>query len=287
MRLRRRVLRLNDALCDFLRARAVAFACPGRGARLPPVLLIALPKSGSTYMQHALSRTLRVQVRHFSAAGICGSSFRLADLCRFAEGNVISREHLQPREISPKLLGAYGIGKAVLHVRDPRDAIVSWTRHMDRSLEARGLRFVELSCEMAVPDAYPAWGFDRRLEWQVHNKLPDFIRWIERWLALTESSSAVEFMITDYAELTKDAPDLVKRILDFYAIDHKPEWISMPPVAYGKNNIFSDLERRQPTDWMIQMPREVLAAANASMPVALARRLGWPHPDRACCAAQG
>ncbi|WP_395014799.1 sulfotransferase domain-containing protein [Dongia sp.] len=281
MRLRKGVLGLNERLCDYLQAKAAAFAFPGRGASLPPVLLIALPKSGSTYMQRALGRTLRVQVQHFSAAGISGSSFRLADLCRFAEGNVISREHLQPRAISPKLLGEYGINKAVLHVRDPRDAIVSWTRHMDRSLATRGLRFVELSCEMAVPAVYRDWDFARRLEWQVENKLPDFVRWIERWLALVAGNSDVEFLITDYAELADDARGLVIRILDFYGIEHKPEWISMPSVAYGKNNIFSDLETRDSADWMAEMSRDVLAAAHAQMPAALARRFGWPHPEQA------
>lgn len=282
MKLNKRIYSLSEKFADFLVERATPLGFPARGSKFPPVLMIALPKSGSIYLQRALGRTLQVQVHHFSAAGISGSSFALRDLTRFAAGNVISREHLQPREVSLKVLGNYGINRAVLHVRDPRGAMISWTKHMDRALAARGLRYVELSCEMLVPDSYEKWDFNDRLKWQVENKMPDFVRWIEGWLTLTEKDWGVEFLITDYGDLQKDGRALVTRILDFYRIPYQPDWISMPTTEYGKNNIYSNLKDEAADalpSWAKQMPADLLATANAMLPATLRDRFGWPKID--------
>lgn len=274
---------VSEKFTEYLLDRTAAFAFPGRETPLPPVLLIALPKSGSIYLQRAVRRTLRVPVHHIAAAGMSGASFRHADLCRFEQGNVVCREHLQPRAFTLKVLARHGVKRAVLHLRDPRAAIVSWTRHMDRLLTSRGLRSVELSCETAVPDAYQHWGFERRLDWQVENKMPSFVRWIEDWLKLVAGSRDVEFLVTDYAELCEDGRGLVARILDFNGIDYRPDWISMPSTRFGKNNIFSIIEARQPTGakrvppWISFMPPEILRAANARLPDVLVDRFDWPR----------
>ena len=283
---RKRLYDLSERVTDYVMDRAATFAFPGRDAPLPPVLLIALPKSGSVYLQRALRRTLRVQVHHITGGGMSGSSFRHVNLCRFEQGNVVSREHLQPRAVSVKVLARHGISKAVLHVRDPRAAIVSWTRHMDRMLDSRGLRAVELSCELPMPDAYSSWDFSRRLHWQVENKMPDFVRWIEDWLALVESGLDVDFLVTDYAELQDDSRRLVARILEFYGIAYDPEWISLPSTRFGRNNIYTVLENSGDRStssigearmrrWATQMSREALAAAHALLPTPLADRFGW------------
>jgi hypothetical protein len=284
MRLRSRIYNLSKKFSDRLVDRTSAFAFPGHGVQLPPVLLIALPKSGSVYLQRALRRTLQVEVRHIGSAGMTGSNFRYADLCRFARGNVVSREHLQPRGYLVEVLAAYGVKKLVLHIRDPRAAIVSWTRHMDRLLADRGLQLVELSCELLVPNAYVDWAFPERLRWQVENKLPTFVSWIEDWLQLVRDTRDVEFLVTDYQALCDDARGLLMQMLDFYGINYDPDWITMPAVRVGKNNIYTMPDAKAQTGsqagevpaWVNAMPADVLQAANAMMPASLVERFGWP-----------
>jgi hypothetical protein len=271
-----KVYKLSERITGSVMERAAAFAYPGREPSLPPVLLVALPKSGSIYLQRALRRTLRVQTHHIGAAGMTGSTFGHYDLLRFERGNVVSREHLQPRAFSLAILAAHSIRKIVLHVRDPRAAIVSWTRHMDRVLENRGLRSVELSCELIMPEAYRDWSFEQRLSWQVENKMPGFVRWIEDWLQLVETSRDVKFLVTDFRALRDDASGLVARILDFYEIAYGPDWISMPVVRVGKNNIYTlpDAAASRPA-WMTAMSAETLQAANANVPSCLLDRFDW------------
>jgi hypothetical protein len=186
------------------------------------------------------------------------------------------------------ILARYGIQKVVLHVRDPRAAIVSWTHHMERIMESRGLKGVELSCEMPMPDAYADWGFDERLRWQVDNKMPGFVRWIEDWLHLADTSRDIQFLVTDYSDLNKDARGLVKRILDFYDINYDNAWVSMPVVRVGKNNVFTLPDRPLPAGqaampkWAAAMSAETLQAANAMVPAPLIGRFGWDQMEKAC-----
>ena len=132
-----------------------------------------------------------------------------------------------------------------------------------------------------MPDAYAEWTFAQRLHWQVENKMPDFVRWIEDWLELAAHSRDVEILVTIYRSLNEDAYALVTQILEFYGIDFRPEWISLPAVALGKNNIHTTPDRpRRPGDsrkpaWSAAMSPDTLQAANAQVSPALLRRFNW------------
>jgi hypothetical protein len=244
-------------------------AFPGRDIKLPPVFIVALPKSGSIYLKRALRRTLRVPVHHVSGGGMYGSCLRYDDLCHFEQGDVVTREHLQPTRFQVAMLAQYGIRRVVLHLRDPRDAIASWTHHMDSILERRGLRGVSLSCEKVLPESYIGWSFEDRLRWQVENTLPDFVAWSERWLDLADSSADVRFLITDYQDLARNNHAFVVKILDFYEIPYREDWISLPAVIVGRNNI-----RRKPGSGN-DMPHEIFKLADAAVPASLCDRFGW------------
>jgi hypothetical protein len=247
-------------------------AYPGRGGvGLPPVFMIALPKSGSIYIQRTLRRTLRVPVQHVGSRGMSGSSFDRPSLVRFEQGNAVCREHLQPNAFLISMLAAYNVRRIVLHIRDPRAAIVSWTRHMESILERNGLRAVSLACECVVPEAYATWDFNRRLHWQIVNVLPKFVRWIENWLALSEANPEVRFLVTDYAEFASDNRAFIVKLLTFYEIPFQADWISLPVVRVGKNNI-----RSTPgANIRAQMPGDLCEFADRLTPQALCERFSW------------
>jgi hypothetical protein len=127
-----------------------------------------------------------------------------------------------------------------------------------------------------MPEAYSGWSFEQRLSWQVANKMPSFVRWIEDWLQLVETSRDVKFLVTDYRALCDDPSGLLKRILDFHEIAYKPDWITMPVVRVGKNNIFTLPDAAAPRPaWMTAMSAETLQAANAGVPSCLLERFDW------------
>lgn len=252
-------------------------AFPGRGGRLPPVFMVALPKSGSIYIQRALRRTLRVPIEHIGSHGMSGTSFTLAGLMKFEQGNVVCREHLQPSPFLISTLADYNVKKIVLHFRDPRAAIVSWTRHMESTLERRGLRAVSLACERAVPDAFLRWDFNQRLRWSIGNVLPKFVRWTEHWLELSDANPEVRFLVTDYEEFADDNRGFICKILEFYEIPFQPDWLSMPVTRIGKNNIRS----KPGSNIRNQIPADLFDLADSLTPRSLCKRFSWETgPER-------
>ncbi len=263
-----RIERAQGRFLDRLRP----WAYPGHGIKLPPVLMFALLKSGSIYIQRALRRTLEVEVRHVGGVGASGNWFSYPELCRFAEGNAVSREHMPPRPEFVKVLAGFNIRRVVLHVRDPRGAILSWTNQMERHLPKRGLSYVSFSCEQEVPDAYLQWSFEERLRWQVEHMMPRMVAWIDGWLEIADRGGEVEFLVTDYAELARDSRAYLRKLLDFYQIPYREDWLKVPRRDVGRNNIHSliiDAPARPP------LSPEISAVANAALPCRLIDRFGW------------
>jgi hypothetical protein len=273
MRARKRVLDLVQRAESKISDRLRPWAFPGHGVALPPVLLFALQKSGSIFIQRALRRTLQVEVNHISGAGTGGGWLSYPELCRFAKGNAVTREHMQPRAELPAVLAQFNIRRAVVHVRDPRAAIISWTRHMDRNLPARGLSYVAFSCEQEVPGSYLQWSFEQRLQWQVEHVMPRMVAWIEGWLEIADRSKSVTFLVTDYAELARDNRAYILKLLDFFEVPYQPDWVKIPRREFGRNNIFS---LQEPGALPPQpIAAGILASANAGTPQALIDRFGW------------
>jgi hypothetical protein len=262
---------LNARLLDRLRP----WAYPAHGLTLPPILLFALPKSGSIYIQRALRRTLKVEVRHVGGSGIYGGWLSYTDLCRFSKGNVVSREHMNPRAELPGILADFDIHRAVVHVRDPRAAIVSFTRMMDRNLPKRGLRYIAFTCEQALPGEYLNWNFDQRLRWQIEHMMPRMVDWIDGWVNIADHSQNVKFLVTDFSELARDSQAFIEKLLKFYEVPYQRDWLRIPRREVGLNNIHSSTEpARRPS-----LSPEITALLNAGVPDHLIQRFGWSPPN--------
>jgi hypothetical protein len=270
-----RIERFQARLLDRLRP----WAYPGHGVELPPVLMFALMKSGSIFIQRALRRTLEVEVRHIGGSGIGGNWFSYPELCRFSKGNAVSREHIQPRPEYPKVLADFNIRRAVVHVRDPRGAILSWTNQMERQLPLRGLSYVAYSCEQHVPHCYLKWSFEERLRWQIEHVMPRMVDWIEGWLAIADGSKDVTFLVTDYAELARDSRAYIEKLLAFYEVPYEPDWVKIPRREIGRNNVFSvAAEGTSPLQMRPPLHDDILELADAAVPAGLIERFGWTRP---------
>jgi hypothetical protein len=272
LRTRKRILDLIERAEGRLIDRLRPWAYPGHGSTLPPVLIFALVKSGSIFIQRALRRTLEVEIQHIGGAGINGGWFSYPDLCRFAKGNAVSREHMHARAEFPSVLAGFNIRRAVVHVRDPRAAIVSWTNQMERNLPSRGLGYVAFSCEQDVPELYLKWSFEQRLRWQIEHVMPRMVAWVDGSVELADRSDKVQFLVTDYAELARDSRAYIEKLLNFYGIPYEESWLKIPRREVGRNNVYSmdsGPGSRPP------LSPEISALANAGIPGRLIDRFSW------------
>jgi hypothetical protein len=254
-------------------------AYPGRGGNLPPLLLVTLPKAGSIFIHTALRRTLRLPMLKIACPGIHEQTLDHRRLTKFAKGNAVCREHFAVRDFVLDGLHLAGIRKLVVHVRDPRAAVLSWTRNMERILEDNGKAALVLDNEQETPAAYFDWSFVQRLEWQVENQLPRYVDWIADWMDAIERNSAlgIAFKVTTYEEFAADSRAFIEELLRFYEITVDPSWITIPRYEVGKANVFHVTKKSTRDD----MGEALYARASALVPDRLITRFGWQRPDQA------
>jgi hypothetical protein len=193
-------------------------------------------------------------------------------LAKLAKGNAVCREHFAARDFIVEGIRIAGIRKMVVHFRDPRAAILSWTRNMDRVLKTAGPVGVLLDNEQMTPSAYYDWTFPQCLEWQIENHLPRYVKWIEGWLSLIDRTTGIDFKVTTYEKFAQDNRAFVEDLLQFFDIAVDPAWISVPPYEAGRSNIFNVGDKPL---------REVFgdalySRATQQLPDQLASRFGWP-----------
>jgi hypothetical protein len=272
----KRLYDLAERLGERAEALLHPYAFPGRGRPLPPIMLITLPKSGSIFIHGAIRRTLRVPMLKVSYSITFGTSFDYERLRKLAKGNAVCREHFTADDFLVDALRREGIRNIVLHIRDPRSAVVSWTRNMDRSVRDYGITGAMLHCQQIVPDEYKDWDFHQRLSWQVEHTLPRYVAWIADWLALIDRAPDVKFLVTTYEEFAADNRGFVERLLKFFGVPYEPSWISIPNYRVGHNNVFhvADKSTRD------EMGDALYRQASGMIPEPLLRRFGWPDDSQ-------
>jgi hypothetical protein len=188
--LQRDALRLHDALTAVGRreeadqalttfARRWGQTQYSRSDRPQLLLLAALPKSGSTSVAHALAETMSWPMTEF----ICRRSldnFVFSDQILdepsiiAARYNAVEHSHLQYNISVGSTLARYPWLKMVVHIRDPRDVMVST---LDTVRRLRSFAFIR-HC--------PDWEdrpLERQLDWFIERYLPSVLHWIAGWLA--------------------------------------------------------------------------------------------------------
>jgi len=279
VKLGRRLYRWIEEGSEWALERLQDSAYPGRGGNVPPVLLVTLPKAGSIFIHTALRRTLRLPMLKIACPGIHEQTLDHRRLAKFVKGNAVCREHFAARDFMLEGLRLAGIRKMVVHVRDPRAAVLSWTRNMERVLEDDGEAALVLDNEQTTPAAYFDGSFAQRLEWQVAHQLPRYVEWIEGWMDAIErnSGAGITFKVTTYEDFAADNRTFVEELLRFYEITVDPSWISIPRYEIGKANVFHVSQ----TTTREEMGEALYARASAMVPDRLITRFGWPRRDAA------
>ena len=108
------------------------------------ILLNTMPKSGSVYILKSLAKIVDLKTKH------CGdpSNGRLSDkdLTAFSTGGFVVQNHLALSAENLQILEQLK-PRMVLHLRDPRQAMLSWLHHVDWKNRTEGL-VLELCAEV-------------------------------------------------------------------------------------------------------------------------------------------
>jgi hypothetical protein len=239
-----------------------------RNRKLPPILINTMPKSASIYLTKTVAASLGVEYSLVSLAhGFFPTYFMMpAALEKFSRGDVVRQEHFDPSPINLAICAGY-IDRMILHVRDPRQATVSWAHHFNRDY-LNSPPYIHGTIDQPPRD-YRCWTFQSQLDWHIEHHLPLLTAWLRQWIS-AQATSPLKILWTQYEELVSDERRLFDRILTFYEIRGDGIGLRSP-----SKTIDSHFRRGRANEWEEVLTAEQKARAQAIIGRDILDRFGW------------
>lgn len=183
-------------------------------------------------------------------------------------GGHVFQEHLDANRYNLFVLELM-LPKFILHVRDPRQATLSWLHHFNKSHPHP--RHTLETVYYRVPDSYYDLDNDGQLDYWLESWLPILVRWTADWLAaLNDSRWKLDVLVTRFEDFRADPEQFFAQILDFYCIDGK-DWVAPDSPVQGALHY-----RKGKTDeWRQRFTARQTALCEMQIPNELALVFGW------------
>ena len=235
--------------------------------RVPSFHMNTLPKSGSMFIWANLAQRLAVDRLQVSCTFFPDDMIILRNIRHMAENGYISLSHLPANSLNKRILRHY-FKRIIVHVRDPRQATLSWAHHVDKycMMNVEEIQYVT----PPLPADFPDLSFEERLTWQIKNHLPLCVQWIEDWLDAGEDPDfTTEILFTRYEDFRKDADAYFTEVLNFFDIPHD---------AFDRETQTEEkphFRKGQADEWREVFTPEQAARATEMMTDRILERFGW------------
>lgn len=238
--------------------------------RLPPMLVTTMPKSGTYYVSKLFAEGLGIETRIVSHQYFPHDVIRQPELRILSHGNCISQDHFGASRINLVHVGKH-VNRMVVHLRDPRQAMLSYVYFLDtkqfRRSEAETLLFIY----PPLPDDYYELDFEAKLDWAIENWLPLLVEWAREWVEAAKALEWPRIKFTRYEDLVADQDAFVRDLLAFFDIPY--ERFVWPQIETDEEVHF---RRGEIDEWKRVFTAQQIAAANSKIPPELAERFSWP-----------
>ena len=198
---------------EFLRRRA-----RGIQQKLPAMLINAVPKSASESIWNKLSEGLSLAQGHLSIGlfpDCCLIPFRVRTA---AEGGLIAKEHISATAFNLETLAQSGLNRMVCHLRDPRQATLSWAHFVRDDVSMRLM--APIWRKIVPPLSVPKDDLARQIDWSIDNYLPLLISFIRGWIEADEDpAQPMRVLFLSFEEFRVDPDAYFDRVLAFHDID--------------------------------------------------------------------
>jgi hypothetical protein len=224
---------------------------------LPPFLFVALYKSASATLSHIVCAGFDLPTVLHSLPVLQVVPPWLQD---FLRGGSSYTTHLLGTRSNVDAFAAAGTRQIIVHVRDPRQVVISTLAHMRRYPR-------ELSQSARQVFA----GDERdRINAAIELELPRTITWIEQWMA-AESRLGVEF--TDFGDFVRDRKAFVDRLLDLYGGDTR--YFNRDLAFHEPESTDFHRRRGEVDEWRRLLDAEQTRRVNELIPDAIWSKFGW------------
>ena len=182
----------------------------------PAILVASLPKAGTEFLAGSLLSGLRKRTLGVPAGGLFPNEWfsrqaipRLVEL-RPVHVCHVTASRFNLTEISERL------DRMVVHVRDPRQAIISWCHFLPKVVT--NLDPIQ-ALHFDLPSDFSDWPFDRQLDWMIDNHMPHWVGWVAGWhAAASDPRFKTRILFTRHEDLVADQTAFFERLLAFYDI---------------------------------------------------------------------
>jgi Sulfotransferase domain len=236
-------------------------------------LIISMPKSATQFVTRAVAQSLGGEVRRVSTALPFAAQIDPEQLWALRGTYDVGRSYAPATPFNVAMIREAGFRRFVLLVRDPRDALLSWWYHNDRSLHREN----QWSLAMDVADGlrsreYLSSSREEQLQQLANLIYPAFIKWLTGW-ATTLRENCPEVMVLRFEDFRDDPRGHILRIIEHFGYDVP---VILPERGSQPINDLTNRRKGSVGDHRIELPAAVVNQINAGSPRWLFDRFAWP-----------
>ncbi len=205
-----------------------------RRAKIGVFLFSSLPKSASIFVFSSLCSGLKIP----PVGGIQAGAFPNFSLCQegliwMLETRGVSHTHLSASKTNLIEISRFNINKMLVHIRDPRQTLISWQSWMLNATKYDRFQFLHYG----LPKDYYRYNFESQINWLIENWLPKICKWLNEWMeAKNNKFFTTKLYFSRFEDLKKNQNLFFKNILKFLEIEKKLFIFPSKPKYVGDRN---------------------------------------------------
>jgi hypothetical protein len=226
--------------------------------QLPSVLIVTPGKAASVAVGNILSSGFDLPTM---ATSISTNNVIPSWAKEFLRGGCMNSSHLMASSHNISRLSQAGVKRVILHVRDPRQIVVSFAHH----LTDYRAQFGSIEGYSEILDA----SFSDRVDFVIRELLPQQVEWLNNWLGARDE---LEICISTYEMFVLERKRFIDNLLMHYGGDTRYFNISNAESSSGVDSHF----RKGMTDeWRSVTTKEQVSRMNKVVGDKLLTTFGW------------
>lgn len=260
---------------------------------VPSILVVSLPKSASAYVQTALVRIFDIPWARMSLSSPTPLKSPNGDGRLFARARVITswaawiarggatiHEHFAPLPENLDALSRAGVKRLVVHLRDPRQATLSYIHHVRKSSIEKGIHTF-ISYKSSLYD-HSEIG-DAEIDKWLDEVFPKMVEWMNGWFqASVDPNLDISIYFVSFEEMIDDKPKYFLNILNTFGIhefdDNMADVLASGhrgEIPFDPTDTHRNYRSGSKDEWRRVFSDEQKEMAWKAMPKPLCERFGW------------
>lgn len=229
-----------------------------------------LPKSGSIYLLRSLSHMFNISRKRI-ASGLFPNDVAYPVLIDdFYQGVWVGQEHLPATPRNLYNLSHYGIDRFIVHVRDPRQAVLSFVHHINK-WQKRILKTVDIMLDDEIFFTLP---LPQQIDWALTHLYPAMVSWIEGWVKVDEKNRwGITIKMMEFADMKKAPRSYFKEFCDFYKIED----CDLDKIVQQPRNEDCHFRKGHIDEWRHVFSSSQIDKVNLLLPDSLIKMFNWNY----------